>query len=586
MDEKALVDAAKRGNAQAFCTLVETHQRALVASAWQMTHNRDDAEDLAQEACVAAYQQLRTLQDTGKFRPWLFAILRHKCYRYLKQRHPEEFSMDEFADMPATDSPFSAFAELFELVEQLPLSYREVLIAHYLHELSYAEIALVLGSNEQAIRMRCLRAREQLRVLAKRAQEEEAVLTRSAQIVLGGITTALVSRVSSELGVTAHAATAAMPHLSISPAPAPAVAGQALAAHASWPMVLKLGIVLAAAAGVAGGALLYHAGQVNSAPKAIHTGPPDAATLQRLNAVRYRPTGTISASDLHNARVQLPITLAVDADSNVYVIQCDDPHVKKFSRSGRFLTQFCRERENNPYAPASITVGPDGLVYLAASSDSFMSLQIQKFTRNGEFLGQWGVDDQMLNQFDTNSCCLRFNAQNQLVLLYATQDKMYVIHSFVQTYTREGQSLGRWEAIVNGHPFQPWSKMALDTAGNVYMISIGGPQEDNKLTKFSPTGTLLAEKKAGRLLTDTANYSTGVTLVSDAADHLYIGQSQSHYGIRKQTITDELLDENILGAQLATHMQDIAIGPDGSLYVLDIGKDSVSSCIRIFTPEP
>jgi len=241
MDERVLVEAARRGDARAFCTLVEAHQRMLVASAWQMTHNREDAEDLAQEACVAAYQQLRTLQDTGKFRPWLFGILRNKCFRYLKQRRPEEFTMDECAELPAA-SPHSAFSELFELVEQLPLPYREVLIAHYLHELSYAEIATLLGSNEQAIRTRCLRAREQLRLLAKRTQQEEDALVRSAQVLLGGVTTVLASRIGEAIR---PATPIAAPRPTVSPMPPPATAGPVTPSAPGLPIGWKLGLGLA-----------------------------------------------------------------------------------------------------------------------------------------------------------------------------------------------------------------------------------------------------------------------------------------------------------------------------------------------------
>jgi len=164
MDDITLIEATLAGNVEAFGVLVEQYQHGLVASARHLTRCTDDAEDLAQEALIDAYTHLRSLQDRGKFRAWLFGILRHKCLNYLQRRKPEGLPIDAYAEsLPAPAPPDGA--ELAELLDGLPLEYREILAARYLQELSYAEIAEVLGTTVNTVRVRCCRARERLREL-------------------------------------------------------------------------------------------------------------------------------------------------------------------------------------------------------------------------------------------------------------------------------------------------------------------------------------------------------------------------------------------------------------------------------------
>jgi RNA polymerase sigma-70 factor (ECF subfamily) len=171
MDDIALIEATLSGNVEAFGALVRKYQHALTASARHLTRCMDDAEDLAQDAFVDAYRNLRTLQDRSKFRAWLFGILRHKCLTYLNRRRPPHVSLEEFADtLPAP--PVDDGAEIAALLDALPLAQREILAARYVQELSYEEIADTLGTNVNAVRVRVFRARERLReIFAARRTE-------------------------------------------------------------------------------------------------------------------------------------------------------------------------------------------------------------------------------------------------------------------------------------------------------------------------------------------------------------------------------------------------------------------------------
>ncbi|MHB9130625.1 MAG: RNA polymerase sigma factor [Armatimonadota bacterium] len=164
MDDSTLIEATLTGDVEAFGKLVRKYQHLLVASARHLTRNADDAEDVAQDALVDAYKNLRRLHDRSKFRAWLFGILRHKCLTYLQRRGPENLPLDDMQDtLPAPEE--MSGVELAELLDGLPLAYREILAARYIQELSYEEIAAALGTNVNTVRVRCCRARERMREL-------------------------------------------------------------------------------------------------------------------------------------------------------------------------------------------------------------------------------------------------------------------------------------------------------------------------------------------------------------------------------------------------------------------------------------
>jgi RNA polymerase sigma-70 factor (ECF subfamily) len=174
MDDAVLIEATLSGEADAFGTLVRRYQDRLVAAARHLTRNADDAEDLAQEALVDAYRNLRALKDRARFRGWLFAILRNKCLTYLSRTKLETVPLED-DDAMAAPMPDDG-ADLAELLDSLPLAMREVLAARYVQELSYDEIAEALGVPAVTVRVRCCRARERLRELfAHRSHMEGGV---------------------------------------------------------------------------------------------------------------------------------------------------------------------------------------------------------------------------------------------------------------------------------------------------------------------------------------------------------------------------------------------------------------------------
>ena len=174
-DDAKLVGRTLRGDRRAFEQLVTRHQTRLLAAAIHLAGDRELAQDLAQETFVEAYRALATLKDRGNFGGWLYGILRNRYRKYIARRPPPMLSWEaDDVPEPAADQP-PADPEIVPLLSRLPLESREVLAARYLNDMSYREIADMLGTTAGNVRVKCFRAREALRELLAQTGGQLAV---------------------------------------------------------------------------------------------------------------------------------------------------------------------------------------------------------------------------------------------------------------------------------------------------------------------------------------------------------------------------------------------------------------------------
>ena len=95
-DELVLVQAAKRGDVAAFEELVRRYDRNVFRIAQHITQNREDAEDVVQDAFLKAFQNLEQFQGQSKFYTWLVRIAVNEALMKLRRRRPERtVSLDE-----------------------------------------------------------------------------------------------------------------------------------------------------------------------------------------------------------------------------------------------------------------------------------------------------------------------------------------------------------------------------------------------------------------------------------------------------------------------------------------------------------
>jgi RNA polymerase sigma-70 factor (ECF subfamily) len=179
-EETLLVEAARSGDIKAFESLVRRYDRNVFRIAQHITQNREDAEDVVQDAFLKAYQNLGQFQGQSKFYTWLVRIAVNEALMRLRRRRPERMiSIDEdvrteddsmpreIADWSPNPEQQYTQAELKDIlgktIQGLPPSFRTVFVLRDVEGLSTEETASALELSVPAVKSRLLRARLQLR---------------------------------------------------------------------------------------------------------------------------------------------------------------------------------------------------------------------------------------------------------------------------------------------------------------------------------------------------------------------------------------------------------------------------------------
>jgi RNA polymerase sigma-70 factor (ECF subfamily) len=179
-DETTLVAQARQNDASAFSELVRRYENKIFRLALHITQNREDAEDVLQEAFLKAYEHLDQFQGNSKFYTWIVRIAVNQALMKLRRRKTDKsVSLDEQIDtgedtlvreIAAWDeNPEQQFSreELGEILESaihsLDPPYRSVFVLRDIEDLSTEETAQALDLSIPAVKSRLLRARLQLR---------------------------------------------------------------------------------------------------------------------------------------------------------------------------------------------------------------------------------------------------------------------------------------------------------------------------------------------------------------------------------------------------------------------------------------
>jgi RNA polymerase sigma-70 factor (ECF subfamily) len=179
--DAALMLRVKQGDTAAFTELVEKYKQPVMNLIFRIVRDATEAEDLAQNVFVQVYKSARRYKVSAKFSTWLFTIARNLCLNEIRRRsrHPAE-SMDaphpeqedqplhQFEDQKTASPPDSLLhGELAEKIEQvlagLPENQRTAILLCRQEELSYEEIADVIGCSISATKSLIHRGRETLK---------------------------------------------------------------------------------------------------------------------------------------------------------------------------------------------------------------------------------------------------------------------------------------------------------------------------------------------------------------------------------------------------------------------------------------
>ncbi|MFC1524764.1 RNA polymerase sigma factor [Planctomycetota bacterium] len=138
-----LVHQAQRGDKLAYHSLVVRHIHQVFMSSYNMVHNYHQAEDITQETLLKSWKSLRTLEEAHKFPQWLMEITRNTARDWLKTKGRKKHESLDEVNQPMVDKQQLApeVEKLLEEIGELPADQQEIIIMHYIHKLSYKEIA-------------------------------------------------------------------------------------------------------------------------------------------------------------------------------------------------------------------------------------------------------------------------------------------------------------------------------------------------------------------------------------------------------------------------------------------------------------
>lgn len=169
--DETLVMLTLAGDQSAYETLVVRYQRAVIASAAQITRSQFMAEDAAQDAFVTAWMKLNTLQEADKFARWVCRIAKN-CAKNMVMRYRSFIDMDLLENVIADDprqNPAELYAaseekdELHKSLSQLPEKVGQIIRLHYFEGLSVAEIADRMRISEGTVKWQLHDGRKRIR---------------------------------------------------------------------------------------------------------------------------------------------------------------------------------------------------------------------------------------------------------------------------------------------------------------------------------------------------------------------------------------------------------------------------------------
>lgn len=181
MTEQELIQQLREGNELAFKTLVESCQDLVYNTALGIVQNPADAEDVAQEVFIQVYRSIDQFKGDARLSTWIYRITTTKSLDHIRsKKRKKRFAFitslfgpgNEILHDPvdfnhpgvALDHKEDA-AALFKMIAQLPENQKTALILHKTEELSYQEIAAVMGITVSAVESLLFRARQNLKKL-------------------------------------------------------------------------------------------------------------------------------------------------------------------------------------------------------------------------------------------------------------------------------------------------------------------------------------------------------------------------------------------------------------------------------------
>jgi RNA polymerase sigma-70 factor, ECF subfamily len=167
MDEDRLVAAVKQ-DPEAFVALYNRYLTPIYRYLFSRVGDHQEAEDLTSKVFLTALECFEQFHPNSSFAAWLFTIARNKSIDYFRRRRPEAELLDDGSAAPAEEDPAALavrsadWQAIFLVISRFPPDDREVLYLRFAGDLTYNEIARLLGRSESAVKKQVYRLLERI----------------------------------------------------------------------------------------------------------------------------------------------------------------------------------------------------------------------------------------------------------------------------------------------------------------------------------------------------------------------------------------------------------------------------------------
>ena len=146
LSEKEILEVVKKGDKEAYGMIVKRYMHSAYYVALGLVHNQQDALDVSQDAFIKAFRKINMFDTRMPFFPWFYRLLRNLCIDHLKRKNrTRTIPLDDVHILKQEKQDRELKETLWKGIEKLPFEQREIVILRYFQQLSYAEIAELVG---------------------------------------------------------------------------------------------------------------------------------------------------------------------------------------------------------------------------------------------------------------------------------------------------------------------------------------------------------------------------------------------------------------------------------------------------------
>ncbi len=208
-----LIQSVLASNQEDYAVLMQRYKQKIFAYLYRfLYHNREAAQDVAQEVFIKAYQNLGSVDINKPFQPWIYRIAHNEAANYLRtlsRKKENRLEDDQWNNLPGADltdelENEERIALVLKAVDQLDNKYREVIILYFFEEKSYKEIAEILNSSTNTVGTLISRAKKQLEKILGRMEIFGGLVVQLVLIYLAVFNSALTFPLHQEIPCERH----------------------------------------------------------------------------------------------------------------------------------------------------------------------------------------------------------------------------------------------------------------------------------------------------------------------------------------------------------------------------------------------